>query len=162
MKLSQKMHEALSKQMNLEIASAYLYLEMSYGADDELLSGYSHWLETHAGEEMEHAQRFQSYIKERNEQPILYDIERIDFTWESALKTAEAALAHENEISDNILELVELAIKERDFGTLSFLQWFVNEQVEEESRFTELADGFRLAGDNRGALMTYDAHLAQR
>lgn len=162
MELSQSIHEALSKQMNMEMASAYLYLEMSYAVDEAGLAGFAHWLELQAGEEMEHAHRIQEYIKERNEQPQLSDIVRYDFSYESPLGVARAALEHEYLVSDSINKIVDMALDERDHATVSFLKWFVDEQVEEEEVFTTLVDLFEFAGDNKGALFALNKQLAMR
>lgn len=162
MELSKSIHEALSKQMNMEMASAYLYLEMSYAVDDAGLGGFAHWLELQAGEEMDHAKRIEGYIKDRNVQPDLYDIVRYDFSYESPLKVAKDALEHEYLVSDSINKIVDMALDERDHATVSFLKWFVDEQVEEEETFTNLVDLFEFAGDNKGPLFALNGKLYQR
>lgn len=162
MELSKSIHEALSKQMNMEIASAYLYLEMSYAVDDAGMPGFAHWLEMQAAEEMDHANRIQVYIKDRNVQPELYDVVRYEFKYESPLSVAKDALEHEYLVSDSINKIVDMALDERDHATVSFLQWFVDEQVEEEEVFTNLVDIFEFVGDDKAALLALNAQLGTR
>lgn len=143
--LSEKMAEALNAQINAEIYSAYLYLAMSLDAESKTLKGVSNWFFVQWKEELDHARILQNYLNDRSSKVILDTIPAVPDSWDTPLDMFMEALDHEQEITRKIDELVRSAFKERDFATLSRLQWFVDEQVEEEKSVKEIITEFERA-----------------
>lgn len=160
--ISKKIEDALNKQINEELYSAYLYMSMASHFDAANLPGFGNWMKTQAEEEMAHAYRFYHYINERGGRAILGAIAAPPTEWESPLKAFEDALNHERHITACINGLVDLAIAEKDHASNSMLQWFVNEQVEEEATAEEILEKIKLVGDSGQALYMLDKELGVR
>ena len=160
--LSKKMEIALNKQINEEFWSAYLYLSMSayFAADGK--PGFAHWFKNQFDEEQEHAMKLFDYVIERGGQVTLEPIKEVKKNWDSALHVFEQTLAHEKVVTDFINDLVTLAREERDYATESMLQWFVNEQVEEESTAQGYIDALKLIGESGAGLYALDKELGSR
>ncbi|AAB84664.1 MULTISPECIES: ferritin [Methanothermobacter] len=160
--VSERMQEALNRQLNAELYSAYLYLSMAayYEASD--LPGFANWMRVQAQEELSHAMKFYDYLVQRGARVVLDEIEKPPFEWESPLEVAKHVLEHEKKVTGLINDLVDLAISERDHATNNFLQWFVAEQVEEEESAGSLLQRVRLASDSPSGLLMLDAELAKR
>ena len=131
--MKEKVLKELNDQMNREMFSSYLYLSMAAYFEAEGLGGFSAWMEEQAKEEWFHAMKFYNFIHERNGRVALQAIKEPKFEWKSPLDVFKEAYKHEQFITGHINDLVNLAIKEKDHATQIFLQWFVTEQVEEES-----------------------------
>jgi len=131
--LNEKVEKALNEQINAEMFSSYLYLSMSAYFQSLNLAGFAAWMKVQALEELYHAMKIYGYIEERGGRVTLETIEKPTRQWESPLNAFEAAYQHERKVSGMIDHLVNLAIDERDHASNNFLQWFVSEQVEEES-----------------------------
>lgn len=160
--LKSKVEEALNKQLNEETYSAYLYWSMAAYFHSIALDGFANWMRVQALEELTHAEKFYNYINDRGGRVLLQEIKGPDTEWESPLAAFEAALEHERHISARIDDLVNLAIEERDHSTNNFLQWFVAEQVEEESTADDIVQRLKLIGDNKGGLFMLNQELGQR
>ncbi|NLE38916.1 MAG: ferritin [Pirellulaceae bacterium] len=160
--LSTKMHEALNAQINAEYYSSYLYLSMAAHCQAINLTGFANWLRVQADEELIHALKFYDFILERGGRVTLGPIEAPASEWESPLAIFEATLAHEQYVTDRINKLVDLAIAESDHATNSFLQWFVNEQVEEEASADAVLQKLKLVAGAPGGLFMLDQEMAQR
>jgi ferritin len=113
-------------------------------------------------EERQHAQKFFDFINERDGRVILKDIDMLKTEWKSPLDAFEDALEHEQKVTARINKLVDLAIKESDHATNSFLQWFVDEQVEEEASVKAIIDKLKFVKDNPVAVFMIDQELAGR
>lgn len=160
--LSKKMEEALNRQINEEVYSAFLYLSMaSYFANLNLM-GFYNWLYVQFHEEMEHAKKFLNYIIERGGRVILSEIKKPQLEWQSPRDAFEAVLKHEKYITSKIYELVDIAESEKDRATFAMLQWFVNEQVEEEAHAVEILAKLEMIGDHRQGLLMLDRELSAR
>ena len=159
---SPNMIEALNKQINAEIFSSYLYLSMSAYYESIGLRGFANWMRIQAQEELQHAMRFYNFIHDRDGEVTLTAIDGPKTEWDSALSAFEDAYAHEKKISSMIHNLVDIAISERDHSANTFLQWFVNEQVEEEATAKEMIDKIKLVDDNKSGLFLIDQDLASR
>ena len=109
-----------------------------------------------------HAMKFVAYLNERGGRVILKEIEAPEIAWESPATVFQAALEHEYKVTGLINDLVDLALAEKDHATHGFLQWFVEEQVEEEATFQEIVDKFDLGKDHPGFLYLLDKELGQR
>jgi len=160
--LSAKLQEALNKQINAELYSAYLYLSMSASLEAQNWGGMATWLKAQAQEELGHAMKIYGYVFERNGTVELGQIDAPKGSWASPLKAFEDAHKHEIKVTGLINKLVELAAKEKDHATTAFLQWFVTEQVEEEASTLDVVDKLKLIGDHTGSLFMLDRGLGQR
>ncbi len=160
--ISPKIEKALNEQINAEMFSAYLYLAMVAYFQDKNLSGFANWMTVQNQEETFHAMKFFRYVSERGGRVTLGGIEKPQFEWESPLAAMEAAQKHEAYITGRINSLVDLAIKEKDHATASFLGWFVDEQVEEEDNVNAVVQKLRLVGSDGGGLFMMDRDMATR
>lgn len=148
--VSEKMEKALNGQLNAEVYSGYLYLSMAAYFEDEDLDGFANWMRVQAEEELEHGMKFYDYIIRRGASVTLTSIEGPQTEWDSPAAAFNHVLEHEKMVTGLINDLVDLAIEEKDHATNNFLQWFVEEQVEEEENAMELVAKIKFAeGDNR-------------
>lgn len=157
-----KMHDALNKQVNAELYSAYLYLSMSAYFEAINLTGFANWMRVQAQEEMAHAMKFYDYIHETNGKVTLTAVDAPQSQWSSPLAAFEHVFKHEQKVTGLINDLVNLAIAEKDHATNNFLQWFIAEQVEEESSADAIVQKLKLLGDTRGAIFMLDQELGSR
>lgn len=161
-KLSKKLNGALNDQINMELASAYIYLGMSTYCAEADLKGAASWLRIQWGEELEHATKLIDYVGDRGGSVALKAIAQPAGKFKSLLDVFEQVLAHEQKVTVAIHKLYDLAVAEKDPASQAFLQWYVNEQVEEENSPAEIISMLRLAGDTGPALLMIDRHLAER
>ncbi len=159
---SKKMEEALNKQINEELYSAYAYLAAAAEADRLRLPGFVNWFKMQYHEELAHADRFFNFILERDGEVKLDPIGKPDISDETPLSLFEKALAHEQHITQCIFNLKDLARAEKDYATDVFLEWFVNEQVEEEANARGVIDQLNMIDGNPNGLYMIDRELAAR
>ncbi|OGR76503.1 MAG: ferritin [Elusimicrobia bacterium GWC2_64_44] len=162
MKINKKVEEAINKQVNAELYSAYLYLGMSAKCTELNLKGLANWLYVQAQEEMTHAMKFYKFVLERGGHSVMPAIEGVTTEWKSPLAMFEAAYEHEQKVSAMINNIMDIALAERDHATASMLNWFVDEQVEEEANSSEIADKLKLIGDSKEGLFMLDKDLSTR
>jgi ferritin len=162
MKLSTKLEKVLNEQINLEFCSAYAYLGMAAYFERTPYTGFGKWMQVQSQEELSHANRFFKYIVERGGKVTLQAISEPKCDYKSPLDTFKASLGHEQKVSASICAIYELAAAEKDYATLSFLKWFLDEQVEEERNVADLLVKLELAGDHCGALFQIDRHAGRR
>ncbi len=162
MKLSAKIEKALNDQINLELSSAYAYLGMAAYFGTTPFAGFAKWMGIQYKEELGHAERIFKYVTERNGVVALKAIAEPKTEFRSALDVFRASLGHEQKVSASICSLYELASAEKDYPTVSFLKWFLDEQVEEEKNVTEILTKLEMIGDNRNGLFQLDHHAAKR
>jgi ferritin len=160
--LSEKMKHALNEQVNAELYSSYLYLSMAAYFTKANLQGFTRWMEVQALEELTHAMKFFNFIGERGGQVTLTPIDGPATSWKSPLAAFEAVYQHEVKVTNLIHKLVDLAIKEKDHASNNFLQWFVSEQVEEETSADAIVQKLKLVGKDGGGLFMLDQELGQR
>lgn len=160
--ISKKMIDAINEQINKELYSAYLYLSMSAWFEEQSLEGMASWMHEQAKEEYDHAMRFFKYLTERGAQVILKAIDQPIIEFETPLNAFSMALEHEKFVTKSINELMDLAIKEKDYATKSFLYWFIDEQVEEEDSVGSIVDDLKLVGEKGHGLLMINRELAQR
>jgi ferritin len=160
--ISEKIVKALNDQINAEMYSHYLYLGMAAYFESENLRGFAAWMKKQAGEEMTHAMKIYDHVIERGAKVVLQKIDAPPAKWDSALAAFENAYKHECGISKSINNIVTMAIAENDHATNVFLNWFVNEQVEEEAQALEIVSHLKMVGDSKGGLLVLDHHLAKR
>jgi ferritin len=160
--LSEKMEQALNKQLNAELYSAYLYLSMATYYYSLNLNGFANWMTVQNQEETMHAMKFYNYINERGGRIKLEQIDTPPISWSSPLEVFEETLKHEEKVTGLINNLVDLAIAERDHASNAFLQWFVTEQVEEEASANDIIQNLKMAGNDPHALFMLDRELGTR
>jgi ferritin len=160
--ISKKMEKALNEQVNAELFSAYLYLSMEAYFKSLNLTGFANWMRVQTQEEMMHAMKIYDFIDERGGRIILKAIDGPDTKWDSPLAVFEAVYKHEQKVTGLINNLVNLAIEEKDHATNTFLQWFVNEQVEEESSADHIVQQLKLMESAPGGMFMLDRELGKR
>ena len=160
--LSKKLEDAINKQINAELWSAYLYLSMSNHYTHKGLPGVANWFTLQFHEEQEHAMKFMEYMAARGSKVELQPIEKVDTSWSTLKEAFEETLAHEKVVTGLINDLVTLAREEKDYATENMLQWFVSEQVEEEESVQEILDALDLIGDKGHAIYMFDKELGKR
>jgi ferritin len=160
--LSKKMEKALSEQINAELYSSYLYLSMAGWFQTQNLPGFGAWMRVQTKEEYGHAMKFFDFINERRGKVALKAIEEPAKEWKSPLAAFEAAFEHEQYVTGRINDLVNLAAEEKDHAAHNFLQWFVKEQVEEESSVDGVVQKLKMAEKAPGALLMLDQAMGQR
>lgn len=160
--LSKRMEQALNGQINAELEAFYKYLSMAAYFEATNLLGFAFWMRKQADEEMAHAMRIYDFIHERDGRVVLESIKAPQLDWSSAMDAFVSAYDHERVISDKINKIVDLAIKESDHATHTFLQWFVSEQVEEVATVNTIVQKLRLIEGAPGGLFMLDQELGQR
>lgn len=160
--INQRVQKAINEQINAEFYSAYLYLSMSAYFDGENLSGLATWMNVQFQEEQFHALKFFNYLSERGGEVELEAIEKPKTTWENAIDVFEETLAHERVVTGLINNIMDVALEERDHATVSFLRWFIDEQVEEEATAEGILNQLkRIKGEGNGLFMI-DKELGSR
>jgi len=160
--IDQKMADSINDQINAEMFSAYLYQSMAAWLSDQGYSGMAVWMTAQAQEEMIHAMKFYYYLLERGGVVELKQIDAPPTAWDSPLVAFEAALAHEEYITDRINKMMDLAIEINDHAAKGFLQWYVDEQVEEEDNANENVDKLNMVGESGNGLYMLDKEFGAR
>lgn len=160
--LGKAVQDAMNEQIRNELYSAYQYLSMAAYCESANLPGFAHWMRTQAREEVEHAVKFYDFILDRNGRVMLLAIDQPHVEFGSALEVFEEALEHERRVTTMINDLYELAVKENDYASQTFLQWFVAEQVEEEKNAGDVVETLKMIGDKSEALFLLDRELGRR
>jgi len=160
--ISKKIEKALNEQVNAELFSAYLYLSMEAYFKSLNLNGFANWMRVQTQEEITHAMKIYEFINERGGRITLKAIEGPETEWDSPLAVFKAVYEHEQKVTGLINDIVNLAIEEKDHATNTFLQWFVNEQVEEESSADDMVQQLKMMEKSPGGLFMLDRELAQR
>ena len=127
-----------------------------------LVERKAEWMKVQAGEENNHAMKFYRYVFDRLGKVELAAIEGPPTEWESPLAVFEEVFAHEQRVTGMIHDLADLAAKEKDLATQSFLKWFIDEQVEEEASADAVVRKLRMMGDFPGGVFMMDRELGAR
>lgn len=159
---SSAMEKAINDQIQKELYSAYVYLSMAAYFETNNLTGAASWMRLQHQEEQVHAMKFFDFINDRGGRVVLQAIQQPPTDFASPLAVFEAALAHEQKVSKSIHDLYALAVKENDYPTQAMLQWFINEQVEEEKNASAIVAQLRMIGDSPAALFMIDQQLGAR
>ncbi len=160
--IGKPVQDAMNEQINKELFSSYLYLSMAAYFEERNLSGFAHWMRVQADEEREHAMKFYDFIVERGGRVMLKGIDAPRTDWSSSLEAAEEVAAHEAKVTASIYALYELALQEKDYPAQVMLQWFINEQVEEEKNAAEIVADLKLIEDRGTAVLMLDKQLGKR
>lgn len=160
--MTQKLHQLLNEQINKEMYSAYLYLEISNYYNDLGLDGFANWYKIQAQEEMAHADLFLRYMQHIDAKITLEAIAKPDADLSEPRKGMELALEHEKFVTASINAIYKEAWDNHDFQTTEFLNWFVKEQGEEERNANDLLSKYDLFGSDSRSLYLLDQELAGR
>lgn len=160
--LNPKVQNVINEQINAEIWSAYMYLSMSSYFASEGLTGFANWMRIQWQEEISHALKFFDYLMERGVQPILKPIAEVPAKWNGPLHVMQETLKHEQHVTSLINNLMDVAIEQKDHATKSMLQWFIDEQVEEEANAQAIIDDLKLIDGNGHGLLLLDRELKTR
>lgn len=160
--INERMEKAINGQINAELYSAYLYLSMSAYAQTKNMGGIANWLRVQAQEEQFHAMKMFDYVNERGGVVTLEAIEKPGTKWDGFVEVFEEVYAHEQKVTALINNLVEIAMEEKDHATFNFLQWFIQEQVEEEANASGLLEQLRFIDGKGSGLFMMDRELQTR
>lgn len=147
--LTEKIEKILNEQIIKEGYSSNLYLAMASWADKEGYAGIAQWFFAQAEEERMHMMKFFNYINERGGHAVVPAFDAPPANFDGIKKVFDQVLDHEKYISGSINDIAALAVKENDFATQNWIQWFITEQVEEESSVQAIIDKLNLLGDNQ-------------
>lgn len=157
-----KVYELLNDQINKELYSAYLYLSFADYYEEEGLEGFANWYEIQAQEERDHALIFRNYLHDNGQKVKLLAIDQPDKTFDSYIQPLEAALAHEQYVTSLINDIYSAAAEVKDYRTMKFLDWFIEEQQEEEDTADTMITRMKLFGGDAKALYDLDQEYAAR
>ena len=160
--LSKVVQDAINEQIKNELYSAYLYLSMAAHCTAVNLPGFAHWMQAQSQEEVGHAMKFFEFVYDRGGRVVLQAIDQPPVDFQSPLDVFQQTLEHEQKVTAMIHQLYGLAVKENDYATQTFLQWFVTEQVEEEKNASQIVEQLKMVGDHTAALFMIDGHLGKR
>ncbi|MBR9831216.1 ferritin [Acidiluteibacter ferrifornacis] len=154
--LSEKVEQALNKQVRIEAESSQVYLAMASWAEVKGLEGVAAFMYMHSDEERMHMLKLVKYINERGGHATISDLVAPKTAYGSPKEMFELLFKHEVMVSQSINDLVEISLNEKDFSTHNFLQWYVAEQIEEEALARTILDKINLIGDDKGGLYLFD------
>lgn len=160
--LNAKMEKALNEQINKEIFSSYLYLSLSAYYETLNLSGFAAYYKVQANEEYAHAMKIYDHVHTRGGKVELEAIAKPQVEWAGALDGLKAAFEHEQFISKSIFSLVDLANELKDHSTNTFLNWFVEEQIEEEESALAVVTKLEMIGESKNSLYLFDRDMGKR
>ncbi len=160
--LSERVQQALNEQINREFYASYLYLAMAAHFEEQSLDGFARWMYAQSEEEYGHAMRILRHVLERGGHVELASIAAPPAEFGAPLDVFQQSLDHERKVTGHIHDIYRLAMEEQDYAAQSLMEWFVNEQVEEEDTVGRIVDRLRMAGDDRAAILMLDAELGSR
>ncbi len=160
--LNPKMEQELNQQINAEYWSAYFYLSMAAYFDHIGLPGCANWMRIQYQEEISHALKFFDYVVERGGRVKLSPVDEVPHEWNGVINVFEETLKHEQKVTGLINNLMDVAIEEKDHAAKSFLQWYVDEQVEEESGVQTIIDQLKMVEGKGNGLFMIDKELGSR
>lgn len=157
--LSKKIESALNEQICLEAESSQFYLAMASWAETQGMNGVAQFLYIHSDEERMHALKLMKYVNERGGHGLVPALKQPSANFKSVASVFETVLSHEIKVSNEINKLVDICLKEKDYTTHNFLQWYVSEQIEEEALARQILDKLKLIGGEKGGLYLFDRDL---
>ena len=160
--LNQVIQDAINEQINNELFSSYSYLSMAAWCEHKQFTGCAHWMRLQSDEERIHAMRLHDFLLARNGRVLLKPISQPEVDFESVAEVFEKALTQEQEVTEQINGLYELAFKEKAFAALVEMEWFITEQVEEEKTAREIVHKFHMVQNDPASLLDLDRELSQR
>ncbi|MCR4842233.1 MAG: ferritin [Eubacterium sp.] len=160
--MNKKVIKLLDEQFNKEFYSAYLYLGIAKFFAQKDLPGFASWYKVQAEEEQEHAMKIYEYLLDQDQDVTLAPIGEVKVKFKDALEAVKAADEHEHYITDEIVKIMDAAVKDGDYRTQNFLNWFIEEQQEEETNSKEMVAKVQMLGKDAKNLYLLDKELASR
>ena len=160
--ISKELHNAINAQINAEQWSAYLYLSMSLDAETKGYKGIANWFYVQFQEEQAHARIFMNYLNSRDAKVELLPIESVPAAWDSVLDMFRQTLEHEKKVTALINNLAAIAKEDNDYASINRLNWFIDEQVEEEESARDMIFNVEAVEDNKYGMYMLDKELAAR
>ena len=160
--INEKVAELLNEQINGEIASGYIYLGMSNYLIDLGLDGYGHWFKLQAQEELEHARMMMDYLQDNDRKISLADIKAPSVEYKNVKEVLDHFLSHEEDITASINNIYKVALDNVDFRSQKFLDWFIEEQGEEETNAITMIGKYELFGNSDQGLYQLDREYSTR
>jgi ferritin len=160
--MNDDVHEELNRQIRRELEAGYLYLSMSNYFEEENLPGFARWMRAQSEEEREHALRIVDHLQDRDARVTFEELESPHAEWDSPLDAVRSALEHEKKVSGHIHDLYDLAQEKGDHPARVMLEWFVEEQVEEERTFGDLVNHLERIDGQAAGLLVLDDQLGAR
>lgn len=160
--INEKMEKAFNDQINKELYSEYLYLAMKARFEEMNLQGFVTWFDVQVQEEHAHAMGMYDYLNERGGKIELLTIDKPEIKGSTPLEIFEQVLEHEEYVTSRINALMDVAEEVKDRAALSFLDWYLKEQVEEESNVGGVLATLKLIGEDKKALLLLDKDLGAR
>lgn len=160
--ISEKLHQAINQQINAELWSAYLYLAMSMDAESKSYKGVANWFYIQFQEEQAHARIFMNYLNSVDAKVELKPIEGVQTSWDSVLDMFKDTLTHEKKVSQLIRDLMSIAKDDRDYAAESKINWFIEEQVEEEETARDIIFAVESVENSKNDMYILDKELATR
>ncbi len=159
--MNQQIEAALNDQISKEASSSQYYLAMASWAETNGLSGTSFFMYAHADEERFHMLKLVKFVNERGGRAIIPAITQPPSDFDSVQRMFELLLAHELTVSASINDVVDICLKEKDYTTHNFMQWYVSEQMEEEALARSILDKLRLIGNEKGGMYLFDREMLE-
>ncbi len=160
--ISKTMQDAVNEQINKELYSSYLYLSMAAYFESKNLPGFARWMQVQTDEERAHGMKFYQHLVDRGGRVMLKGLAAPATEWRSNLEAFKEVQAHEAEVTASINGLYELALKEKDYPMQVLLQWYINEQVEEEKNAADIVQQLELIDAHGTAVLMLDKQLGKR
>lgn len=160
--ISDAINSIINEQINKEFYSGYLYLSMSAHLKELGLMGFASWLRHQAKEEVEHGLKLLDYLLERNSFVTLKQIRTPEFEFNGIISIFNKIYEHEKCITESVMKVAKTAEEECDRTTLSFIDWFIQEQIEEEQNIKNIIKRLELFGDEKTSLFLLDKELGER
>jgi len=160
--ISNKIYELMLNQINAELSASYLYLSMSTYFEANNLRGLAKWMKMQSEEEREHAMKFYDYLVTVGKRVVLKAVPEPKSEWSSIMEVWQDTLNHEKKVTDMINTIMKQAVEEKDFASMNFLNWFIDEQVEEVAAVEDIIAKFEMIGDSKQGLYFLDKELGSR
>ena len=160
--IGDNLRDALNQQITNELSAAYFYLSLAGYFENRSLPGFASWMRLQHQEEAAHAMKIFNFVTDRSGKVTLGPIDAPASEFDSVEAAVTQALEHERRVTEQIYALHEVAQHERDYAAHVLLEWFAEEQVEEEKTLEELLDHVRMVGDDGAGLLILDGKLAGR
>lgn len=160
--MNKKLVDEINKQIKYEFYSSFLYLSMAAYAAQNNLPGFENWFLVQVQEENFHAMKFVNYLHTRDEKAVITGFENPPTEFKSLTETFEISLDHEKSVTKRINNLMSIALEVKDYAAVSFLNWYVDEQVEEEESFSNIIGQMRLLKNDGPGLYHLDKEVGAR
>ncbi len=160
--LSQNLYKAINDQINAELWSAYLYLSMSMDCEAKGYKGIANWFYVQFQEEQAHARIFMNYLNSVDAKVNLLPISEVKTSWDSVLDMFRQTLEHEKKVTGMINNIAAIANADKDYAAINRINWFIDEQVEEEESAREMITTFEAVEGNKYGMYMIDKELATR